>query len=511
MYPFPAFGPLLRDNKLHFSFFSTSANQIRLLLFDPKESIPFAMIPLSKTAPGIWHGETSPPPLSTEYMCEVDGEVVLDPYAKALSTPHTWGVWQHKPRCQFIFDHTFNWEGSQKPKLTPQELIIYEAHVRGFTQDKSSLCKHPGTYLGLIEKIPYLKKLGVNAIELLPIHEFDERDNLRQDPQTGHKLWNYWGYMTLNFFAPMKRYATTHDRLSALNEFKTMVREFHKAGIEVILDVVYNHAAPASDLEKIDKSAYFILTEKKEHTNFSGCGNTLSANAFASSHLIISSLRYFAEACQIDGFRFDLAGCFARGPDGSPLHRPPFLELLNHDPVLSSCKLILEPWDCYGINLLNGFSIGTCSAWNGSFKTAIRRFVRGDAMQEQFFKDSFLGSRYLFSKKDPTTKTVNYAACHDGFSLNDIVSYSQKHNQRNGEDNRDGDNDNSSYNYGFEGETPDPHILSIRMQQMKNLLFSTLLSVGTPMIRMGDEYGHTNLGNNNTYCHDELNWFQWNK
>src|SRR3990167_1136226 len=293
MNPFPTFGPLVRDGKLHFSFFSASAHQVKLLLFDPKESIPSKILPLHKTAPGIWHAETPLPSPSTEYMYEVDDKIVLDPYAKALSTPHTWGIWQHKPRCQFIFDHKFDWEGVKKPGYTKEELVIYEAHVRGFTQDKSSLCKYPGTYLGMIEKIPYLKKLGINAIELLPVYEFDERDNARKEPSTGKRLWNYWGYMTLNFFTPMKRYSTSHDRLSALREFKMLVKEFHKAGIEVILDVVYNHVAPASDLDKIDKKSYFILTDKKEHTNFSGCGNTLSTNYFASSHLTLASLRFF--------------------------------------------------------------------------------------------------------------------------------------------------------------------------------------------------------------------------
>lgn len=508
---FHAFGAVLRDNKLIFSIFSIVAKTVKLHLFDPNNSLPKDILSLHQTIPGIWQVEMDPIPLSTLYLFEVDGNLVLDPYAKALTTPHTWGVWQDSPKCQLTFDHKFDWENTPKPNIPKKHLIIYEMHVRGFTKNKSSNVTHPGTYLGLIEKIPYLKELGINAIELLPIHEFDERENPRKEPITGKRLWDFWGYMTMNFFCPTKRYATSNDRLAPLNEFKTMVREFHKNRIEVILDVVYNHVSPLSGLEKIDKAAYFILTKDKAHTNFSGCGNTLSANSLATSHLIMSSLHYFAKECEIDGFRFDLGGCFARGPDGTPLTLPPFFELLENDPILADCKLILEPWDCYGINLLNGFSIKECSAWNSSFRIAMRRFIRGDSMQEQFFKDSFLGSKYLFPVGSPPTKTINYVTCHDGFSLNDLVSYNQKHNQNNGEHNRDGDSDNSSFNYGVEGLTNDPKILAIRLLQMKNLLFANLLAIGVPMIRMGDEYGHTNLGNNNTYCQDEPSWFNWDK
>ena len=508
---FHAFGAVLRDNKLIFSLFSNIAKTVKLLLFDCHNPVPIEILSLHKSAPGIWTIEMQPIPLTTTYLFEVDGVLVNDPYAKALTTPHTWCVWQGSPKSQLTFDHTFDWQDVAKPNIPKKNLIIYEMHVRDFTMHKSSNVKHPGTYLGLIEKIPYLKSLGINAIELLPIHEFDERENPRKEPITGKRLWNSWGYMTTNFFCPTKRYTTSSDRLAPLNEFKTMIREFHRNGIEVILDVVYNHVSAQSGLEKIDKEAYFILTKEKEHTNFSGCGNTLSANSLATSHLIFSSLHYFAKECQIDGFRFDLGGCFARGPDGTVLTLPPFFDLLANDPILASCKLILEPWDCYGINLLNGFPIKGCSAWNSSFKTAMRRFIRGDSMQEQFFKDSFLGSKYLFPPGSPATKSINYVTCHDGFSLNDLVSYNQKHNLNNGELNRDGENDNSSYNYGVEGVTKDPKILAMRYLQMKNLLFTNLLAIGIPMIRMGDENGHTNHGNNNTYCQDDLNWFNWDK
>ncbi len=508
---FHTFGATLRDNKLIFSLFSNSAKIVKLHLFAPHKPVPIDIINLSKRAPGIWTAEIDPVPLSTLYMYEVDGNLVLDPYAKALSTPHTWGIWQEKPKCQLTFDHTFDWEGVTRPNIPKEDLIVYEAHVRGFTMHKSSESAHPGTYLGLIDKIPYLKKIGFNAIELLPIHEFDERQNSKKEPVTGKRLWNSWGYMTTNFFCPTKRYATSNDRLAPLTEFKTMVREFHRNGIEVILDVVYNHVCYHSDLEKIDKESYFILNKDKTHTNFSGCGNTIAANSLAGSHLILDSLHYFAEEFHVDGFRFDLGGCFARGAYGTPLEFPPFFDLLTSDPILSKVKLILEPWDCYGINLLNNFRIKGVSAWNGSFKIATRRFIKGDSMQEQFFKDSFLGSKYIFPDGYPPTTGVNYATCHDGFSLNDLVSYNHKHNLNNGEHNRDGENDNSSYNYGVEGPTTNPKILALRMLQMKNFLFANLLAFGIPMIRMGDEYGHTNNGNNNTYCQDELSFFDWTK
>lgn len=508
---FETFGPLLRDGKLIFSLFSNSAKAVKIILFHPHKSLPLDILPLHKTAPGIWSLKMEPLPIDTQYLFDIDGYLALDPYAKALSTPNTWGVWQDSPRSCLTFDHTFNWEKTKKPNLLKQDLIIYEMNVRGFTKHPSSKVAHPGTYLGVIEKIPYLKSLGINAIELLPIHEFDERDNPRKDPLTGRKLWNSWGYMTTHFFCPMKRYASSNERLAPLTEFKTLVRECHKNGIEVILDVVYNHASPRSGLEEIDKESYFILNKDKSHTNFSGCGNTLSANSLATSHLILSSLHYFAKECMVDGFRFDLGGCFARGKDGSILPNPPFFEFLTNDPILAECKLILEPWECFGLNLLNGFNLKNCSAWNSSFKAAMRRFVKSDSMQEQFFKDSFLGSQYLFPKNSPVTKTINYVTSHDGFSLNDLVSYNQKHNQNNGENNRDGDNENNSYNYGIEGPTKDASILSLRTTQMKNLLFVNLLAIGIPMIRMGDEYGHTNFGNNNIYCQDELSWFDWDK
>jgi glycogen debranching enzyme GlgX len=508
---FETFGPLLRDRKLIFSLFSNSAKVVKIILFHPHKSLPLDILPLHKRAPGIWTVEMAPLSLETQYLFDVDGHLALDPYAKSLSTPNTWGVWHDSPRGCLTFDHTFDWEKTKKPNLLKQDLIIYEMHVRGFTKHRSSKVSYPGTYLGIVEKIPYLKSLGINAIELLPIHEFDERDNPRKDPFTGKRLWNSWGYMTTNFFCPMKRYASSNDRLAALTEFKTMVRECHKNGIEVILDVVYNHASPASGLDLIDKESYFILNKDKSHTNFSGCGYTLSANSLATSHLILSSLHYFARECMVDGFRFDLGGCFARAKDGSILTNPPFFELLTKDPILADCKLIIEPWECFGLNLLNGFNLKNCSAWNSSFKAAMRRFVKSDSMQEQFFKDSFLGSKYLFPENSPTTKSINYVTCHDGFSLNDLVSYNQKHNQNNGENNRDGESDNSSYNFGIEGATKNETIVSIRTTQMKNLLFVNLLAIGIPMIRMGDEYGHTNFGNNNTYCQDELGWFQWDK
>jgi glycogen debranching enzyme GlgX len=441
----------------------------------------------------------------------VDGHKVLDPYAKALSTSNHFGEKSREVKCQFTFDHKFNWWGSKKPKLTKDELVIYELQLRSFTKHKSSNTEYPGTYLAVIEKIPYLKKLGVNAVELLPIHEFDETDNPRKDPKTGKKLLNVWGYMSYNFFCPTKKYASSNDRLSAIQDFKTMIKELHKNGIEVIMDVVYNHVGIASNLDLIDKGQYFLLNKDHTHTNFSGCGNTINANSEASSHLIIHSLRYFAEEFQIDGFRFDLAGCFVRNKDLVVLHNPPIFDLIANDPILKDIKIILEPWDAAGINLLHGFHIQNVSSWNYAFKVATRKFLRKDAFQEQFFKDSFLGSKYLFSQNSDPTYSVNYASCHDGFSLHDLVSYTHKNNLMNGENNRDGENDNMSSNCGIEGPTHSKEIEEKRDLLMRNFFFATLLSFGIPMIRMADEYGHTNYGNNNMYAQDELSWFLWNK
>jgi isoamylase len=504
-------GVSLVKGKITFNLYSSQAKVVKVLIYNPEKPLPVIIQELKKSEKNIWTCEIDIVPANYQYIYEIDHHKVLDPYAKSLTTSNLFGDTSKEVRCEFTFDHKFSWWGAKKPNLPKNKLVIYELHIRSFTRHETSNTDYPGTYLGVIEKIPYLKKLGINAVEILPVQEFDETENPRKDPETGKKLHNVWGYMTTNFFSPMKRYATTDERLRAIHELKTMVRELHKNGIEVIMDVVYNHVGRASSLELIDKDAYFLLNQDKSHTNYSGCGNTLNANSPATSHLIIHSLRYFAEEFQIDGFRFDLAGCFVRDKDLEVLHNPPIFDLISKDPILKDVKIILEPWDAAGINLLHGFHIHHFSSWNYAFKIAIRKFLRKDAFQEQFFKDSFLGSKYLFTKHSDPTYSINYVTCHDGFSLYDLVSYSHKNNHKNGENNRDGENDNISFNCGAEGITESEEIQLLRKKQMMNFLFATLLSFGIPMIRMGDEYGHTNLGNNNMYAQDELSWFLWNQ
>lgn len=498
-------GVIKLSNSVEFSLYSAKAASVQLLLYDPGAQKEKTKVTLNKDQNSIWKTEILTPSPETEYLFEVDGQLVMDPYAKALAISHEWATpYPRPPRCQLVFDHTFDWQNVSPPKHAKEDLIIYEMHVRGFTADPSSHVKAPGTYLGLIEKIPHLKDLGITAVELQPIHEFDETDALHPG------LFNYWGYSTLNFFCPKKRYATTSGRLAALTEFKTMVKELHKNGIEVILDVVYNHVSSHSQLEIIDKETYFIL-HKGEHTNYTGCGNTINANHPPVINLILSSLRYFANECHVDGFRFDLGGALTRADSGEILKYPPLFQAMEEDPALSQVKLIGEPWDCVSAGLMGKFPCSKLSEWNSTFKRVTRKFIKGDGWQEQAFQDAFLGSASHFSpeRKHPLLG-VNYITSHDGFTLRDLVSYNFKHNEGNGEENRDGENDNNSWNCGVEGVTSRADINDFRNLQMRNFMLANVLAIGIPMILMGDEYGLTHNGNNNTYCHDgPINWFDW--
>lgn len=498
-----------QPNGYYFSFFSNTLHAVDLHLYHPYQQTPYEKIKLnlSQYQEGVWH--TTIPNLEpdTEYMLFSKFLEFLDPYAKALSTPSKWGKWDQPLRCQLTFDHIFDWEGVKSPNLSKELLSIYEMHVRGFTKSPTSGCKFPGTYLGVIEKIPYLKELGINAVELMPIFEFDERENLHKSPSPNVRLYNYWGYNTVNFFCPMKRFASSGNRLAAITEFKTLVRELHRNGIEVILDVVYNHVSMKSCLEFIDKYEYFFVDQFGNHMNYSGCGNTIEANANPAKHLILSSLRYFAEEFHVDGFRLDLAGCLAIDVHGKPLEKPALFEEIASDPILSKVKFFGEPWTCFAVNLQGHFPFKSLSEWNGEFKYAVRRFFKGDLSQEDM-KNTILGSTYIYP--EDRDLPVIYATCHDGFSLKDLVSYEKKHNLGNGENNRDGADNNASVNYGVEGPTDDEQITQERLRHMKNLLISVLFSKGIPLLKMGDEYGMSHMGNNNPYCQDnELSWFNW--
>jgi len=391
-------------------------------------------------------------------------------------------------------------------------------HVRGFTRHPSSSVSSPGTYLGLTEKIPYLQQLGVTAVELLPVYEFEEADTDRNNPLLGQSLINLWGYQPIAFFAPHAAYASRREPGSAVTEFKEMVRRFHEAGIEVILDVVFNHTAegdergPTWSFRGIDNPTYYLLDENGRYRNYSGCGNTFNCNHPVSRQLIISCLRYWVMEMHVDGFRFDLASILARGKDGQPLADPPLLESLAYDPVLADTKLIAEAWDAAGLYQVGSFpSWGRWAEWNGRYRDDLRRFVKSDPGLSAALARRLCGSPDLYAGGNRHAKhSINFVTCHDGFTLRDLVSYNEKHNELNGEDNRDGANDNYSWNCGAEGPTSDPEILALRRRQSRNFLSLLMVSGGVPMLLGGDEFGRAQQGNNNAYCQDnEISWVDW--
>ena len=407
----------------------------------------------------------------------------------------------------------YDWEGDTPLNRPSSQTIVYEMHVRGFTRHPSSCVseKTRGTYRGLIEKIPYLQKLGVNAVELLPIFQFDE-----QDCPPG--LVNYWGYQPVSYFAPHRAYSSRQDSLGPIVEFRDMVKTLHRAGIEVILDVVFNHttegdhSGPTMCYRGIDNSAYYILEQDcSRYANYSGCGNTLNTNHPTVRRMIQDSLRYWVDKMHVDGFRFDLASILARDSSGNLMSNPPLLWDIESDPALAGTKMIAEAWDAAGLYQVGSFVGDRWKEWNGRFRDDVRSFFRGDRGFVQRFADRFLGSPEVYGPEErEAEQSVNFVTCHDGFTLDDLVSYDQKHNEANGDNNRDGGDDNRSWNCGIEGPTDDPEIERLRNRQIKNLVTVTLLSLGMPMILMGDEVRRTQHGNNNAYCHDdETVWFDW--
>ncbi|XP_059631302.1 isoamylase 3, chloroplastic isoform X2 [Cornus florida] len=454
--------------------------------------------------------------------------VLVDPYAKLIEGRRFFGDASNK-MSKFLGTYDFNslpfdWGDNYKlPNIPEKDLVIYEMNVRAFTADESSGLDPNirGSYLGVIEKIPHLRELGINAVELLPIFEFDEMEFQRRQNPRDHMI-NTWGYSTINFFAPMSRYASAGGGpLNASREFKEMVRALHSAGIEVILDVVYNHTNEADDdnpyttsFRGIDNKVYYMVdfNNNGQLLNFSGCGNTLNCNHPVVMELVLDSLRHWVVEYHVDGFRFDLASVLCRGPDGSPLNAPPLIRAIAKDAVLSRCKIIAEPWDCGGLYLVGSFpNWDRWAEWNGKYRDDIRKFVKGDAGFKGSFATRVSGSADLFrvNKRKPY-HGVNFVIAHDGFTLYDLVSYNFKHNDSNGEGGNDGSNDNFSWNCGYEGETDDANIKALRSRQMKNFHFALMISQGTPMMLMGDEYAHTRYGNNNSYGHDTaINYFQW--
>jgi isoamylase len=507
--PLP-FGISFQPNGVNFSLFSKNATAVTLNLFLPKDSEPIYEIPLdpeiNKTG-DVWHIFVENISDGLHYAYNVDGpfdqekghhfdskKLVIDPYARALSSNSEWGTDEKMPlRGILLKPASLDWEKDKPPNIPMEEMIIYEMHVRGFTRDPSSRISHPGTFLGVIEKIPHLKALGINVVELLPIHAFNECENILINPKTKERLFNYWGYSTINFFAPMNKYAT--DKHQAIREFRAMVSALHKAGIEIILDVVFNHTAeggengPTISFKGIEHSIYYMLGAKGELLNFSGCGNTFNCNHPVARELIRTSLRYWVSEMHVDGFRFDLASILGRATDGTPLSSPPLLELIALDPVLANTKLIAEAWDAGGLYQVGSFpSWGVWAEWNGKYRDVVRRFIKGTPNMTGAFVTAICGSSDLYSKGRTPAHSINFITAHDGFSLADLVAYNEKHNLENGENNRDGNNQNDSWNCGTEGPTDNKKILELRERQMRNFHVALMVSLGVQMILMGDEY-----------------------
>jgi glycogen operon protein len=538
LYPF---GATAVPGGINFSIFSSQATSCTLVLFKKGAPQPMVEIPyFEEFRIGNVYAMTvfGLEPESIEYGYRFDGpfdpveghrfdktKIVMDPYAKAIGGRDVWGappnwdgVYQHRARPVM---NDFDWE-QDRPLETPiEDLVIYEAHVRGFTRDESSglSASERGTFAGILEKIPYLKALGVNCIELMPIYEFDEFEHSKPSPLTGELLMNYWGYSTVGFFSPKAGYAATgknRDGTQVADELKTLVKELHANGIEIMLDVVFNHTAegnergPTISFRGIDNKTYYMLTPEGYYFNFSGTGNTLNCNNPVVRGMVLDALRYWAAEFHIDGFRFDLAAILGRDQSGAPLANPPLLEQLAYDPILAKCKLVAEAWDAGGLYQVGSFpAYGRWAEWNGKFRDTARRFIKGDAGVISDLAQRVQGSPDLYATRGPTA-SINFITAHDGFTLMDMVSYNEKHNEANGEDNNDGANDNNSWNCGWEGDTDDPAIVTLRRRQVKNAATIMLCSIGVPMLLMGDEVGRTQHGNNNTYCHDnKLNWFDW--
>ena len=526
-------GATVRRGGVNFSIFSKCASAVTLVIFLPDEEDPLLEFPLDcrhqKTG-DVWHCFVAglDPGMQYGYRIAIpnaghaespDGPVLLDPFGKAVWGRPRWGPERNRALRSVVVDDQFPWRQDQPLEIPLADSVLYELHVRGFTQDPSSVVAHPGTFLGLVEKIPYLLSLGVTAVELMPVAEFDETENRRIDPATGEPLLDYWGYNPLSFFAPKASYASDPVPLKAVAEFKEMVRHFHSAGIEVIVDVVFNHTGegdaegPTRCWRGIDNRTYYLLNPATgAYLDYSGCGNTVNCNHPVVRWHILDALRYWVTEMHVDGFRFDLASILGRGQDGSVMSNPPLLERIAADPILAGTKLIAEAWDAAGLYQVGSFPAwGRWAEWNGRFRDDLRRFVKGDPGMVPVLATRLTGSADLYqgSGREPF-HSINFITCHDGFTLTDLVAYNQKQNQANGEKNRDGSDDNFSWNCGAEADTDDPEVLGLRRRQVRNLAALLLLSHGTPMILAGDEIGRTQGGNNNAYCQDNpTTWTDW--
>lgn len=498
-------------------------------LQNPGDETIVTLDPDKNRSGSIWHAFVPTSDTELLYGFKVGDHLLIDPYAKLIASGNKWQAnaftnssYKTRPIGVAFASDNFNWSQDKAPNHPLSDLVIYEMHLRGLTMQPSAHAHNPGSYLGVIEKIPYFKQLGINAIEFLPIFEFDESDCVSFSPTTKMRLCNYWGYQPLSFFSPMQRYATTDDPLQGLHECKEMIKALHKADIEVILDIVFNHTGEGNQYGRtiswkgFSENEYYTKDTHGQYLNYSGCGNTLNCNHPVVSDMIIESLRYWVTEMHVDGFRFDLASILMRGQDGSVLESSPLLDRITQDGILSRTKLIAEPWDAAGLHQVGHFFQTSWKGpeqwmeWNDDYRNAIRQFIKGTQGFVGKFATKICGSQDLYGKDGSPLNSLNYISCHDGFSLRDIVSYQQKHNLENGENNNDGVCHHDTWNCGHEGETHDAHIEVLRQRQMKNFCIALLISCGVPMIHMGDEYGHTKKGNNNTWCQDnDLNWFQW--
>lgn len=527
------------QNGVNFTIHTCGGTSCELLLFHRAQEEPFAILPfpeaykIGDVYSMIVYGLNID---EFEYAYRVDGpycpekgllfdknKILLDPYAKAVAGQRTWGIrWDHTYHARVVKDR-FDWGDMPQSKKELCDLIIYELHVRDFTHHPSSGVQHRGTFSGLMEKIPYLKELGINAVELMPIFEFDETMNSRT--VDGKQLLECWGYNTVGFFAPNSSYAAANEHNLEGTELKTLIKALHDNGIEVILDVVFNHTAEGNEkgntfsFKGFDNNIYYMLTPDGNYYNFSGCGNTLNCNHPVVQQLILECLRYWTINYRVDGFRFDLASILGRNEDGSPMNNPPLLRTLADDSILSNVKLIAEAWDAGGLYQVGSFpASGRWAEWNGRYRDSLRSYLKGDSWNAWDAAWSISGSGDLYGGYYDNTHSnyagynscVNFLTCHDGFTLYDLYAYNDKHNEANGWNNTDGANDNRSWNCGAEGETDDPEVLSLRRRMIRNACAVLMCSRGTPMFLAGDEFGNTKFGNNNSYCQDNItSWLDW--
>lgn len=535
---FRMYGACVASNGVSFTINSHGATRCTLLLFKPQAPKPYARIPF----PDSYRiGDTYSmlvfdiKPDEFEYAFSFDGpyepakgllfneeNVLLDPYSRAVTGQRKWG---EKPEGGKDFEYrarvvksSFDWGNIKQLEQPFEDLVIYETHVRGYTKDKSSGVSAPGTFAGLKDKIPYLKDLGINAVELMPIFEFDEMESARV--VDGVQLYNYWGYNTVSFFAPNTSYAFNEEHNHEGDELKSLIKALKENGIEVILDVVFNHTAegnemgPCFSFKGIDNNVYYMLTPDAHYYNFSGCGNVMNCNHPVVHSFIIDCLRHWAIEYRVDGFRFDLASILGRDQNGAPMANPPILESLAFDPVLGKMKLIAEAWDAGGLYQVGSFpSWNRWAEWNGRYRDDMRSFLKGDDGMAGNAITRITGSRDLYSPESRGHKaSVNFMTCHDGFTLYDLYSYNEKHNEKNGWNNTDGDNNGHSWNCGAEGETDDPNVNGLRRRLIKNAFAALLCSRGPAMFFAGDEFCNTQFGNNNAYCQDNIiSWLDWSR